>query len=121
MCLTLLLGGGPARLGDAVYTFVVDTLRNRERVLGDMKISHEVSVFDPIEVFGENGALSGSGGHLQHPNFFFGDGKAPAEMDRMRDTIKDADCYLIITPEYNHSVPPALSSMLGHLGDPTTL
>merc|ERR1711924_537998 len=27
-----------------------------------------------------------------------------------------ADCYVVVTAEYNHSIPPALSSMLGHFG-----
>merc|ERR1712159_650825 len=37
-------------------------------------------------------------------------------MDAMRDVIKAADCFLVVTAEYNHSIPPALSSMLGHFG-----
>jgi chromate reductase, NAD(P)H dehydrogenase (quinone) len=37
-------------------------------------------------------------------------------MDEMAQTIAAADCFLVVTPEYNHSVPPALSSMMGHFG-----
>lgn len=34
----------------------------------------------------------------------------------LKRTIEDADCYLIVSPEYNHSVPPALSSLMDHFG-----
>ena len=34
----------------------------------------------------------------------------------MANKIREADCYLIVTAEYNHSLPPALSSMMGHFG-----
>jgi chromate reductase, NAD(P)H dehydrogenase (quinone) len=37
-------------------------------------------------------------------------------MQEMAQVIADADCYLVVTPEYNHSIPPALSSMMGHFG-----
>jgi len=69
-----------------------------------------------VVVFGAGGALAESGGQLSSPHFFYGAGKAPTEMDAMRETIKAADCYVVVTPEYNHSVPPALSSLMGHFG-----
>lgn len=34
----------------------------------------------------------------------------------MRDTIKAADAIVVVTAEYNHSVPPGLLSMLDHFG-----
>jgi NAD(P)H-dependent FMN reductase len=37
-------------------------------------------------------------------------------METMKDAIKAADCFLVVTCEYNHTIPPALSSMLGHFG-----
>ena len=30
--------------------------------------------------------------------------------------VKDADAYVIITPEYNHSIPSALTNMMNHFG-----
>ena len=83
---------------------------------GSGKVKHEVTVFDPRAVFGEGGALASSGAQLTTPHFYFKGGEAPAEMDAMRDTIKAADAYVVVTSEYNHSVPPSLSSMLGHFG-----
>ena len=29
----------------------------------------------------------------------------------LQEIVRSADCYLIISPEYNHSIPPALSKM----------
>ena len=49
---------------------------------------HDVTVFDPLEVFGEGGALAQSGCQLSEPHFFFKPGSAPAAMDAMRDAIK---------------------------------
>lgn len=77
--------------------------------------NHEVTVFDPVTVFGAGGALENDG-ELKAPHFFFAGGTAPPAMDAMQQTIKAADCYLIVSPEYNHSIPPALSSMMGHFG-----
>ena len=42
-------------------------------------------------------------------------------MDAMAAAIKEADCYVIVTPEYNHSIPPALSSMMGQCSKPSPL
>jgi len=38
------------------------------------------------------------------------------KLKEMADAIKAADCYVVVSPEYNHSVPPALASLLGHFG-----
>ena len=54
----------------------------------ESKVLHDVTVFDPLEVFGEGGALAQSGCQLSEPHFFFKPGSAPAAMDAMRDAIK---------------------------------
>eukprot|EP00038_Savillea_parva_P008200 m.175378 g.175378 ORF g.175378 m.175378 type:complete len:237 (+) comp13983_c0_seq1:52-762(+) len=99
--------GGDVRLGDRVLKHVLKALEARG--------NHEVTVYDPVKVFGAGGGLENDG-ELQSPHFFYAPGTAPAPMDAMRDEIKAADCFLIVSPEYNHSVPPALSSMMGHFG-----
>jgi len=33
--------------------------------------------------------------------------------------LEDADCYVCITPEYNHSPSPALLNILNHFGSST--
>lgn len=79
-------------------------------------MTHALTVYDPATVFGEGGALFESGGELRNPHFFYGKGEAPAPMEEMARTIKEADAYVIVTAEYNHSVPPGLLSLLGHFG-----
>jgi len=106
--------GGDSRLGDRVLKHVLAVLKSRQSTLGQDEVTHDVTVFDPIEVFGPGGALEGDG-HLTTPHFFL-KGGTNAKMDQMRDAIKDASCYVIVSCEYNHSIPPALSSMMGHFG-----
>lgn len=78
------------------------------------QVSHDVTVYDPIEVFGKSGALEGDG-QLAVPHFFVKSGTNPAA-DAMAEAIKSADALVVVTAEYNHSLPPALSSLMGHFG-----
>src|SRR5262249_18737711 len=41
-------------------------------------------------------------------------GEAPKAMERLAGLIKAADAFLIVSGEYNHSIPPALSNLLDH-------
>jgi NAD(P)H-dependent FMN reductase len=109
--------GGDKRLGDRVVAHVKAVLKARKASFdkGKLVMTHDVTVFDPVEVFGKGGALESSGGHMETPHFYLGK-SAPAKMNSMAETIKKADCYIIVTPEYNHSIPPALSSIMGHFG-----
>lgn len=108
--------GGPSRLGDGILRWVKDELSKRSATLGDETITHEVTIFDPLEVFSPGGALAESGAELKTPHFFFKAGEAPAGMEAMAQAVKAADCFLVVTAEYNHSIPPALSGMMGHFG-----
>eukprot|EP00164_Ancoracysta_twista_P009170 GFYU01013490.1.p2 GENE.GFYU01013490.1~~GFYU01013490.1.p2 ORF type:complete len:257 (+),score=92.61 GFYU01013490.1:88-771(+) len=108
--------GGDKRLGDRVLAYVTNHIKSRKTELGDTTVTHEVTVYDPIDVFGEGGALAHSGGHLTVPHFFMKRDDAPAATNEMADTIKAADAIVVVTAEYNHSAPPALTSLLGHFG-----
>jgi NAD(P)H-dependent FMN reductase len=41
-------------------------------------------------------------------------GSAPEVLSRLADLIKAADAYIVVSGEYNHSIPPALSNLLDH-------
>src|SRR5260370_32232224 len=41
-------------------------------------------------------------------------GKARPVLERLAQIIKPADAYVIVSGEYNHSIPPALSNLLDH-------
>lgn len=38
----------------------------------------------------------------------------PAVLQRLAELIKPADAYIVVSGEYNHTVPPALSNLLDH-------
>ena len=44
----------------------------------------------------------------------FDEGEAPENMEELARLIKKADGYIIVSAEYNHSIPPALSNLLDH-------
>jgi NAD(P)H-dependent FMN reductase len=41
-------------------------------------------------------------------------GQAPDVLERLAEIIRSADAYAIVSAEYNHSIPPALSNLLDH-------
>jgi NAD(P)H-dependent FMN reductase len=41
-------------------------------------------------------------------------GEAPAEMQRVAGILDAADGFVIVSGEYNHSIPPALKNLLDH-------
>ena len=41
-------------------------------------------------------------------------GQAPEVLRRLADRIRAADAFVVVSGEYNHSIPPALSNLLDH-------
>jgi len=41
-------------------------------------------------------------------------GAAPPVLERLAGVLKPADAYVIVSGEYNHSIPPALSNLLDY-------
>ncbi len=41
-------------------------------------------------------------------------GTAPENMEKLAQNFRDSDGFLIVTGEYNHSIPPALKNLLDH-------
>src|SRR5262245_50453508 len=41
-------------------------------------------------------------------------GQAPEILEKLAGVIKSADGYVVVSAEYNHSIPPALSNLLDH-------
>ena len=76
--------GGDSRLGNRVLAYVKTVLEARETKLGEDTITHKVTIFDPLEVFAEGGALFESGAEMKTPHHFFKSGEAPAGMTAMR-------------------------------------
>ncbi len=88
----------PARLGLRVARRCVTQLT----AAGD-----EVSLIDPLS-FDLSGPFK--------PHFAYAKGAAPAALDRLADEIETADGYVMVSPEYNHAMSPALANLLNHFG-----
>ena len=41
-------------------------------------------------------------------------GEAPEPMERLATLFREADAFVVVSAEYNHSIPPALSNTLDH-------
>lgn len=88
----------PARLGARVA-------RACELHLIDSRF--ETEIIDPLDF-----NLSG----IFKPHFAYADGRAPDELESLAEKIKAADCYVMVSPEYNHAMSPALANLLNHFG-----
>lgn len=84
------------RIGIRVARFAVAVLQDR---------GHAVTLVDPLE-------------HplplLDRMYKEYKPGQAPDVLERLATIIKAADAYVIVSAEYNHSIPPALSNLLDH-------
>jgi NAD(P)H-dependent FMN reductase len=70
-----------------------------------MARGHDVAVVDPLE--------------LQLPLLDrmykeYEKGKAPPVLERLATLYRAADAFVVVSGEYNHSIPPALSNLLDH-------
>ncbi|MCR9257728.1 MAG: NAD(P)H-dependent oxidoreductase [Alphaproteobacteria bacterium] len=68
---------------------------------------HEVTLIDPLEL---------DRGPLFKPHFAYAKGKAPEPLERLAREIGGADGYVMVSPEYNHAMSPALADLLNHFG-----
>ena len=50
------------------------------------------------------------------PHFAYAKGRAPAALEGLARDIAGADGYVMVSPEYNHSMSPALMDLLNHIG-----
>ncbi|WP_133012756.1 NADPH-dependent FMN reductase [Marinomonas flavescens] len=68
---------------------------------------HEIELIDPLEY--ELGAVF-------KPHFSYSKRAVPQDLDSLADKIRAADGYIMVSPEYNHSMSPALANLLNHFG-----
>ncbi|MFN3314072.1 MAG: NADPH-dependent FMN reductase [Hyphomonas sp.] len=88
----------PARLGLRVA-------RQCETRLVDM--GHAAELIDPLSI--ELAAVF-------KPHFAYAKSAAPEALDQLAAKIEAADGYVMVSPEYNHSMSPALAHLLNHFG-----
>lgn len=90
----------PARLGLRVAKASIECLKNRYS-------EHEIELVDALDYPLEP---------IFKPHFSYIKGKAPAALDELAQKIQTADAFIMISPEYNHSISPALTNLLNHFG-----
>lgn len=87
------------RQGIKAAKFIVKKLEER---------GHKVALIDPLEY-----QLP----FIDKMHHEFEDGKAPETMERISRILKSADAFIIVSAEYNHSLPPALKNILDHFSN----
>lgn len=90
----------PARLGLRVARACMDCLHEHAS-------EHEIELVDPLDypldpVF--------------KPHFAYHQRDVPEHLDALAKRIESADGYIMVSPEYNHSMSPALANLLNHFG-----
>lgn len=90
----------PARLGERVAKACVNYLEQSFD-------NAEVELIDPLDY---------SFGHVFKPHFSYHEKDVPEQLDSLAKKIEAADAYVMVSPEYNHSMSPALANLLNHFG-----
>ena len=88
----------PARLGQRVAMALQSQLAES---------GHQAMLIDPLD-FELGGVFK--------PHFAYARGQAPEALESLADRIERADGYVMVSPEYNHSMSPALAHLLNHFG-----
>lgn len=90
----------PARLGLRVALACVQQL---QMLFSDL----DVELVDPLDF---------ATGPIFKPHFAWSQRQVPADLDVLAQKIAAADAYVMVSPEYNHSMSPALAHLLNHFG-----
>lgn len=90
----------PARLGERVARACIECLEKSYD-------GHQFELVDALDYPAEP---------VFKPHFAYASGKAPGKLDDLADKIESADGYVMVSPEYNHSMSPALTNLLNHFG-----
>lgn len=100
------------RVCDRVVSFVEKTLRSRDSKVGPERIAHQVTILDPTEIIDVQERSSSMPGVAKKPS------SQTMTMHEARRRCLSADCFLVVSLEYNHATPPGLASLMGRFGNP---
>lgn len=90
----------PARLGARVAAACMGCM-------GDRHPAFETELVD---------ALDYPADAVFKPHFAYPESRAPQALAQLAEKIRQADGYVMVSPEYNHSMSPALANLLNHFG-----
>lgn len=85
----------PKRLGERVCAFLAAHLASR----------FETMLIDPLD-FAPTAVFK--------PVFAYAESSKPEHLAELERQILEADAYVMVSPEYNHSMSPALADLLNH-------
>ena len=68
---------------------------------------HSIEIIDPLDY---------EQGPVFKPHFSYAKSRAPKDLQALAEKIQSAHGYVMVSPEYNHSMSPALSHLLNHFG-----
>ena len=89
----------PARLGERVTRAIIHCLDRYDDI--------QVTLVDPLDYPLEP---------VFKPHFAYARSRVPDKLDTLAKQIRAADGYVMVSPEYNHSMSPALCHLLNHFG-----
>lgn len=90
----------PARVGERVALACQQFV---EQTYADV----EIKMIDPLDY---------PTTEIFKPHFAYSASQRPAHLDALAKQIESADAYVMVSPEYNHSMSPALADLLNHFG-----
>lgn len=88
----------PARLGLRVARACEQWFQKREI---------DIQMVDPLDIPMDR---------IFKPHFSYAKQKAPAALESLAQNIEVADGFVMVSPEYNHAMSPALADLLNHFG-----
>ncbi|MEH6348330.1 MAG: NAD(P)H-dependent oxidoreductase [Bermanella sp.] len=68
---------------------------------------HSIEIIDPLDF---------ELGPVFKPHFSYAPSRLPQDLESLAQKIQEADGYVMVSPEYNHSMSPALANLLNHFG-----
>ncbi|HAB92634.1 MAG TPA: NADPH-dependent oxidoreductase [Pseudomonas sp.] len=90
----------PARLGERVALACKQHLESQFQAI-------DAELIDPLDF---------DLGSIFKPHFAYSNSAVPPHLQMLADKIQQADGYVMVSPEYNHSMSPALANLLNHFG-----
>jgi len=102
----------PNRTGDRVLAYVLAGIKAFNASSEDVVLIPEVA--DPKDFPSCTDLMLNNGNptyyHTKDPSTL-----AP-DLQKLNAMVEGADCYMVVSPEYNHTMPPALTAMMNQIG-----
>jgi chromate reductase len=106
-------GGLPTRTGDRVAAFTLSRVEALNAA-AEGAPALEVELLDPLK-FPSVMSLETLDGN---PTYYAAKDPStlPEDLQALIKAVEEADCFIICCPEYNHTIPPALTAMMNQVG-----